>query len=446
MNKTLWRLLGALLALNLLAAGVAKGEDSLQLVTKCVVVRDSELFERKPVEREAAQLNTGKGSRDPECVKIDPDAAPLIGTGDLIIAVDKTAFNAFQASHGDLSGAFVLYLNGVALPNDALLIASETVDPFVQLRFRIRQGPETQRLWSMLYADGALFASTQLYAALGWRSNNDAALTMIPSRGQGTEVSITTEYRLWFALLLVALVMVAIVYLGRATDTLRDESDATIPPWWKDARLLRVTLAQLAGDTTRDDYLKARYATYDPASAPQYEYLANQALAGESVAAADIDGTCCGLALRKLDWQPVRASFSLSRTQMALWFTFAVATGLFLWLLYGDLRRIDGSLLVLLGISVGTAGLSWVTDRNAPSGRGYVPTRGFWYDLLTGFDERKQLHRYQAVVVNILLLVVGIFHVQQQLSYPVFDPTWLIFLGISGTAYGLGKQVLESGR
>lgn len=73
-----------------------------------------------------------------------------------------------------------------------------------------------------------------------------------------------------------------------------------------------------------------------------------------------------------------------------------------------------------------------------------MPSRGFWYDLLTGFDERKQLHRYQAVVVNILLLVVGIFHVQQQLSYPVFDPTWLIFLGISGTAYGVGKQVLES--
>ncbi|MFV2944538.1 hypothetical protein [Pseudomonas japonica] len=446
MNKTLWRLMGALLALNLLAAGGAKAEDSLQLATKCVVVRDSELFESKPTERSGTPLATGESNPDPACATLGLDTSPLVGTGDLIIAVDKTAFSASQASHGDLSGAFVLYLNGVALPNDALLIASETVDPFVQLRFRIRQGPETQRLWSMLYADGALFTSKELYAALGWRSSNDAALTMIPSRGQGTTVSITTGYRLSFALLLVALVIGAIVYLGRATDTLRDESDATIPPWWKDAQLLRVALAQLADGAARDDYLKAQYATYDPASAPQYEYLANQALAGEPVAAADVDGTCCGLALRKLDWQPVRASFSLSRTQMALWFTFAVATGLFLWLLYGDLRRIDGSLLVLLGISVGTAGLSWITDRNAPSGRGYVPTRGFWYDLLTGFDERKQLHRYQAVVVNILLLVVGIFHVQQQLSYPVFDPTWLIFLGISGTAYGVGKQVLESGR
>ncbi|MDR0279424.1 MAG: hypothetical protein LBJ37_16220 [Paucimonas sp.] len=441
MNKTLWRLMGALLALNLLAVGGARGEDTPQLATQCIVVRDSGLLEGKP-----ANSNAAASTRDPACARMGVDTRPLVGSGDLIIAVDQAAFDNLRNPRGALDGAFVLYLNGVPLPNDAQLLAAETVDSYVQFRFRIRQGPETQRLWSMLYADGALFEATDLYAALGWRSSNDSALTMIPSRGQFTTASITTGYRLALALLLVVLAIAVIVYLGRATDTLRDESDATIPAWWKDAQLLRAALAKLADGTARDDYLKGRYASYDAGNTPQYEFLADEALAGEPVEAADVDGTRFGLALRKLDWQPVRASFSLSRTQMALWFTFAVATGLFLWLLYGDLRRIDGSLLVLLGISVGTAGLSWVTDRNAPSGRGYVPTRGFWYDLLTGFDDRKQLHRYQAVVVNILLLVVGIFHVQQQLSYPVFDPTWLIFLGISGTAYGVGKQVLESGR
>jgi hypothetical protein len=442
MMKKLWGLMGALLALNLFAAGAAATETP-ELATKCIVVRDSGLFESRSAEKKNATLKTGESNRDPACATLGSDARPLVGTGDLVIAVDKAAFTALQTSQEALNGAFVLYLNGVPLPGDAVLIASETVDQYVQLRFRIRQGPETQRLWSMLYADGALFDPTDLYAALGWQSSNDAALAMIPSRGQATSVSITTGARLALALLLVVLAIAAIVYVGRATDTLRDEPDSTIPPWWKEARKLRTRLAQFPDDTTRNQYLK-EYPGYDGTDVLRYDDLASKALAGEPVEAADVDATCFGLALRKPDWKPVRASFSLSRTQMALWFTFAVATGLFLWLLYGDLRRIDGSLLVLLGISIGTAGLSWITDRNAPSGRGYVPSRGFWYDLLTGFDERKQLHRYQAVVVNILLLVVGIFHVQQQLSYPVFDPTWLIFLGISGTAYGVGKQVLES--
>lgn len=441
MMKTSWRLIGALLALNLCASG-ASGMETPQLVTQCIAVRDSGLFESRPDDKKNATLRTGESNHNPACANLGSDARPLVGTGDLIIAVDKMAFTALQTSQGALSGAFVLYLNGVPLPSDALLIASETVDQYVQLRFRIRQGPETQRLWSMLYADGALFDPTDLYAALGW-SSNDAALTLIPSRGQATSVSITTGPRLALALLLVVLAIAAIVYVGRATDTLRDEPDSTIPPWWKEARKLRTRLAQFPDDTTRNQYLK-EYPGYDGTDVLRYDDLASKALAGEPLETADVDATCFGLALRKHDWKPVRASFSLSRTQMALWFTFAVATGLFLWLLYGDLRRIDGSLLVLLGISIGTAGLSWITDRNAPSGRGYVPSRGFWYDLLTGFDERKQLHRYQAVVVNILLVVVGIFHVQQQLSYPVFDPTWLIFLGISGTAYGVGKQVLES--
>ncbi|MHB2247996.1 hypothetical protein [Pseudomonas fitomaticsae] len=412
--------------------------DTPQLPTKCIAVRDSGLFESRPTDKKDAPLRTGESNSDPACANLGSDARPLVGTGDLIIAVDKTAFTALKTSQGALSGAFVLYLNGIPLPGDAMLIASETVDQYVQLRFRIRQGPETQRLWSMLYADGALFEPTALYPALGW-SSNDATQTLIPLRGQATSVSITTGARLVLALLLVVLAIAAIVYVGRATDTLRDEPDSAIPPWWKTARKLRARMAQLSDDTARNQDLKEKYPDFDGTDVSRYDDLASKALAGEPVEAADVNATCFGLALRKPDWKPVRASFSLSRTQMALWFTFAVATGLFLWLLYGDLRRIDGSLLVLLGISIGTAGLSWITDRNAPSGRGYVPSRGFWYDLLTGFDERKQLHRYQAVVVNVLLLVV-----QQQLSYPVFDPTWLIFLGISGTAYGVGKQVLES--
>ncbi|CAD6532501.1 hypothetical protein LMG28727_02944 [Paraburkholderia kirstenboschensis] len=52
-------------------------------------------------------------------------------------------------------------------------------------------------------------------------------------------------------------------------------------------------------------------------------------------------------------------------------------------------------------------------------GRPYEPSAGFWADLITSFDgAQKQLYRYQAVVVNLLLLLVGIYHVAQHLAYP----------------------------
>lgn len=45
-----------------------------------------------------------------------------------------------------------------------------------------------------------------------------------------------------------------------------------------------------------------------------------------------------------------------------------------------------------------------------------------------------------------LLLIVGIFHVFQHLTYPMFEATWLAFLGISGAALTTGKSLVESKR
>lgn len=140
--------------------------------------------------------------------------------------------------------------------------------------------------------------------------------------------------------------------------------------------------------------------------------------------------------------KPVRAAFSLARVQLAVWFVFAVAAGVFMWIVYGQLPPIDASLLALLGLSVGTAGVSLAVDKNS-GGRTYSPSQGFLTDLVTGFDDKQQVHRYQAVVVNLLLLFVGISHVLQQLTYPIFDATWLALLGVSGIALGVGKQLLE---
>ena len=67
-----------------------------------------------------------------------------------------------------------------------------------------------------------------------------------------------------------------------------------------------------------------------------------------------------GLVLDPNPW-PVPAndkpSFSLAKVQLGVWFLFAVSAGIFLWVVRGQLAALDGSVLVLLGLSTATAGM-----------------------------------------------------------------------------------------
>lgn len=410
------------------------------LETQCVVVNDAGFFSSLSARDSDTKAVTRTGHAQQKCTALGEKPGVLNGSGDLSIAVSQKDFDAFRNAKDKEPGNFVLFLNGVPLTTDARLIASETVGELAVLRYRISQGNESQMLWSMLYANGKLISGETLHAALGWKADTETSPSLIPARTpSGAQIQITTGLQLGLALALVALSIAVIIYIGKRGDSLRD---ATLPAWWLQAASLKTAIANMSGPA-RDQYLVGKYPWYVAADVPQYEEHARLLLKRQPLAEKDTDAATVGLALLPQAWTPLRASYSLSRTQLALWFTFTVSAGLFLWMLYGDLRRIDGSLLLLLGISIGTATVSWMTDRNMPD-RPYTPSQGFLNDLLTGFDERKQLHRYQAVVVNLLLLLVGVFHVGQQLSYPVFDATWLIFLGISGSAYGVGKGLIET--
>jgi hypothetical protein len=391
---------------------------------------------------DTAPENSAAAARPPNaaCSVLKSPPGLLSGSGDLTVAVKQSDLDAFRKSRNDQDGDFVLFLNGIPLPTDARKIATENVGTLATFRYRISQGRESQLLWSMLYADRGLFDEQPLHAALGWKAVTETTPSLIPWRDEtGARVRVTTKTQLTLAILLVLLTIGVLIYIGVRGDSLRD---AALPAWWQQAATLKAAIAGMDA-AARDQYLLAAYPWYVANDAAQYQQRAGLLLKGQPVAEADVPKLTVGLALLQQSWKPLRATYSLSRTQLALWFTFTVGAGLFLWMLYGDLRRIDGSLLLLLGISVGTAGASWIVDRNMPD-RPYQPSQGFLSDLLTGFDERKQLHRYQAVIINLLLLVVGIFHVAQQLSYPVFDASWLIFLGISGTAYSVGKGVIET--
>jgi len=384
-----------------------------------------------------------------------PSVDQLVGAGDVELFLENASYAAAIQRESSPSPKLNLYLNGVDMASDADLIAVESTKDQTRLQFHVKAGPSSQTLWASLYRTVGLVRPEALRVGLGWDAAGQSS-----TAPAGPTVSVTDYFSLYCAIAVVIVLLYIWVIRGSAADVFRD---APLPPWWVDAVADRGQLkSKLAmqvvgkaipvGMQTTWENAVTQHVTNNPtypgfATADTNAYLdmAQDAL-NKKLLTAPNDQTSAyfGLLLRDEEWKPVRATFSLSRVQLGLWFIFAVCAGVFLWIVYGDLPAIDGSLLGLLGISVGTTGISLAVDQNA-GGRPYQPSQDFFSDLVTGFnDDKQQIHRLQAVVANLLLLTVGIVHVTQSLTYPTFDPTWLVFLGISGVALVAGKQYLES--
>jgi hypothetical protein len=84
-------------------------------------------------------------------------------------------------------------------------------------------------------------------------------------------------------------------------------------------------------------------------------------------------------------------AFSLGRVQLYCWFMFALLAGIFLKLVYSELPTLDNSILALLGICAGTAGLSWAIDKSSEQSAGSL-SRGLMFDLVTGPNNEHQVH------------------------------------------------------
>ncbi len=62
--------------------------------------------------------------------------------------------------------------------------------------------------------------------------------------------------------------------------------------------------------------------------------------------------------------KPYRKTFSLGRTQMAVWFFLVIASFVFIWMVTGAYSTLEASVLALIGISGGTALSATVIDSN----------------------------------------------------------------------------------
>jgi hypothetical protein len=136
-------------------------------------------------------------------------------------------------------------------------------------------------------------------------------------------------------------------------------------------------------------------------------------------------------------------TFSLARTQAALWFAHIVIAFLWIWAITGEADTITESSLALLGIGSGTAlgGALIDKDRGAAGPAPVLPSRGFLDDLLTD-ENGYALHRFQMLVWSIVLFILFWSSVYRHLAMPQFDATVLGLMGISSGTY-LGFKLPE---
>jgi len=126
-----------------------------------------------------------------------------------------------------------------------------------------------------------------------------------------------------------------------------------------------------------------------------------------------------------------RKSYSLARTQMALW-TFIVAGALvFIFMVTWNENSISSGVLILLGVSFGTTLLAAVSDGPQPTPQ---PSQGFLTDLLSD-GSGPSFHRYQMVLFTVILAVIFVVKVATNLVMPEFDTTLLGLMGISNGTY-----------
>jgi hypothetical protein len=138
-------------------------------------------------------------------------------------------------------------------------------------------------------------------------------------------------------------------------------------------------------------------------------------------------------------------TFSLGRSQVALWLGLSIAGYIFLWLTFGFyLNVITAAIPILLGINGATGIAAYALDRQSdPTKPPPTPpeSRSFLRDL-TCDAEGPKLQRIQVVLWTGILAVIFVWNVVWNFVFVDFDTNLLLLMGIANSMY-LGFKTQE---
>jgi hypothetical protein len=136
--------------------------------------------------------------------------------------------------------------------------------------------------------------------------------------------------------------------------------------------------------------------------------------------------------------------YSLGRSQLFFWTVLFVAGYIYIWYRTDVLPDLTESMLVILGISIGTTAMGKVVE-NSTKGKAPIDaaakSEGWFIDILSD-SSSINIQRFQSVLFN---FVFGGIFLQRCISnhvLPEFDPNILLLMGISSSAYA-GLKITE---
>lgn len=372
---------------------------------------------------------------------------PLIGPGKLTVRVPERYYLQYQAQ---AAKPLHLLVDGVDVSDGTTLYAfpPRQADPeprCATFEYQFKVDASTGKLWAKLYREHWMTDLATLRIRLVPANEGEQS----PAAALERQGAVTTPGYLGLAFAMMVAVIAGFLWLLLRTDTFRDRA----PAWLALANANRADYLQAlsrspeAAEAVLGSVLGTQGA-YLPANAPAYMAAANRMRQprGAPTGLGD-QNIAVGLLLQLADGkrrQPLpQVSYSLARVQTGVWFTFLLASAIFLAAVFWQLPVITGSLLGILGITVANTAVSFKLDQEGADAAG-TASDGLLNDIVTGRDDRTHVYRYQAVAVNLLLVCYGVGSVLNDLQLPSFDNTWLAFLGLSATFAQAGKQSSET--
>jgi hypothetical protein len=140
----------------------------------------------------------------------------------------------------------------------------------------------------------------------------------------------------------------------------------------------------------------------------------------------------------------IKKPYSLSKTQLAFWSFIVIVCVVFIWIKTNILPPLEGSTLILLGISIGTSVGATIIDFGDSGVKRHQddPSAGFLKDILSNKDGIS-VHRFQMVIWTVVLAMIFVSHALGAHELKDFHNNYLALMGISNGAY-LGLKIPEN--